>query len=64
MPYSKFLSACLAFVLSTVGYTLIIYTTDKIDRGVIFDKINAALEDGDLLPNLYPRLNQSEREII
>jgi hypothetical protein len=54
MSLSKILSACLSLVLSTVVYTLIMFNTDKIDREIIFDKINAAFEDGDLLQNLYP----------
>ncbi len=54
MSFSKFLSASLALLISTVVYTLIMYKTDKIDREIIFEKINAALDDGVLLPNLYP----------
>jgi hypothetical protein len=54
MSLSKFLSACLALVLTTALYTLIMYKTDKVDREIIFKKVNAALDDGDLLPNLFP----------
>lgn len=54
MQFSKFLAACLTLVLSTLVYTVIMYQTDRIDREIIFTKINAALDDGVLLPSPFP----------
>jgi hypothetical protein len=54
MSTAKILAAGLALLLSTVIYSFIMYQTDKVDRNVVIVKVISALEDGDLLPNLFP----------